>query len=61
MPDVSVLRVRLYGEEIGTITHVGAEKTLFAFKDAYVEHSERPTLGLHFKDAFGQLITDFRL
>ena len=60
MPDVSVLRVRLYGEEIGTITYVGAEKTLFAFNDAYVEDSERPTLGLHFKDAFGELITDFR-
>ncbi len=60
MPDVSVLRVRLYGEDIGTITYVGAEKTLFAFNDAYVEDSDRPTLGLHFKDAFGELITDFR-
>lgn len=60
MPDVSVLRVRLYGEDVGTITHVGAEKTLFAFNDAYVEETERPTLSLHFKDEFGELITDFR-
>ena len=60
MPDVSVLRVRLYGKEIGSITYVGAERTLFAFNDAYIEESERPTLGLHFKDAFGELITDFR-
>ncbi|UJW76040.1 type II toxin-antitoxin system HipA family toxin [Rhizobium sp. SL42] len=60
MPDVSVLSVRLYGEEIGTITYVGAEKTLFAFSDAYVENPERPTLGLQFKDGFGELITDFR-
>ncbi|MDD7911998.1 type II toxin-antitoxin system HipA family toxin [Pseudovibrio exalbescens] len=60
MPDVSVLSVRLYGEEIGTITHVGAEKTLFALNDAYVENHERPTLGLQFKDEFGDLITDFR-
>jgi serine/threonine-protein kinase HipA len=60
MPDVSVLSVRLYGEEIGTITYVGAEKTLFAFNDAYVENQARPTLGLQFKDGFGELITDFR-
>lgn len=60
MPDVSVLSVRLYGEEIGTITHVGAEKTLFAFNDAYVENPERPTLSLQFKNGFGELITDFR-
>ncbi|MEX4009947.1 type II toxin-antitoxin system HipA family toxin [Neoaquamicrobium sediminum] len=60
MPDVSVLSVRLYGEEIGTITHVGNEKTLFAFNDAYIENCERPTLGLQFKDSLGDLITDFR-
>ncbi len=60
MPDVSVLSVRLYGKEIGTITHVGNEKTLFAFNDAYIENRERPTLGLQFKDSLGDLITDFR-
>lgn len=60
MPDVSVLSVRLYGEEIGTITYVGNEKTLCAFNDAYVENRERPTLGLQFKDSLGDLITDFR-
>ncbi|MGQ2905821.1 MAG: type II toxin-antitoxin system HipA family toxin [Neoaquamicrobium sediminum] len=60
MPDVSVLSVRLYGKEIGTITYVGNEKTLFAFNDAYIENRERPTLGLQFKDSLGDLITDFR-
>lgn len=60
MPDVSVLSVRLYGKEIGTITHVGNEKTLFAFNDAYIENRERPTLGLQFVDSLGDLITDFR-
>lgn len=60
MPDVSVLSVRLYGEEIGTITYVRNEKTLFAFNDAYIENRERPTLGLQFKDSLGDLITDFR-
>lgn len=60
MPDVSVLSVRLYGKEIGTVTHVGNEKTLFAFNDAYIENRERPTLGLQFVDSLGDLITDFR-
>ncbi|WP_345787903.1 type II toxin-antitoxin system HipA family toxin [Agrobacterium pusense] len=60
MPDISVLSVRLYGEEIGTITYVGAEKTLFAFNDAYAENPNRPMLGLQFKDGFGELITDFQ-
>ncbi|KND19388.1 kinase [Pannonibacter phragmitetus] len=60
MPDVSVLSVRLHGDEIGTITYVGAEKTLFAFNDAYAENRERPALGLQFKDSLGGLITDFR-
>ncbi|MFL0694482.1 MAG: type II toxin-antitoxin system HipA family toxin [Agrobacterium tumefaciens] len=60
MPDLSVLSVRLYGEDIGTITYVGTEKTLFAFNDAYVENRDRRTLGLQFKDSLGDLITDFR-
>jgi serine/threonine-protein kinase HipA len=60
MPDLSVLSVRLYGEDIGTITYVGTEKTLFAFNDAYVENRDRPILGLQFKDSLGDLITDFR-
>lgn len=60
MPDVSVLTVRLYDQEIGTITHVGGEKTLFAFSDAYINDPDRPTLGLRFKDQFGELLTDFR-
>lgn len=60
MPDVSVLTVRLYDQEIGTITYVGGERTLFAFNEAYVGNPDRPTLGLRFKDQFGELLTDFR-
>lgn len=60
MPDVSVLNVQLYGEPVGTLTHVGGELTLFAFNDAYIADNNRPTLGLAFKDAFGELITAFR-
>nr|WP_189637068.1 MULTISPECIES: type II toxin-antitoxin system HipA family toxin [unclassified Rhizobium] len=61
MADVSVLSVRLFGEEIGTITYIGSERTLFAFTDAYIENAARPTLGLRFKDRLGDLLTDFRL
>lgn len=58
MPDVSVLNINLYGETIGTLTHVGDERSIFAFTDAYIENAHRPTLSLSFKDSFGNLITD---
>lgn len=60
MTDVSVLAVRLYDQEIGTLTYVGGERTLFTFNEAYIHHNKRPTLGLRFKDQFGELLTDFR-
>ena len=60
MADVSVLDVLLYDEPIGTLTHVGGERTLFAFNDAYIEDETRPVLGLGFKDQLGELITEFR-
>ena len=59
MADVSTLIVRLYDEPIATLTHVGGERTLFAFNEAYIHDPSRPTLSLSFKDAFGQLLTDF--
>lgn len=60
MTDVAVLEVALHGEPIGTLTHVGGERTLFAFDDAYIDNPDRPTLGLSFKDEFGGLLTEFR-
>ena len=60
MADVSVLEVRLYGEQIGTLTNVGGDRTIFAFTDEYIDASVRPTLGLGFKDEFGTLLTEFR-
>lgn len=60
MADVSVLEVLLYGKPVGTLTHVGGDRTLFAFNDAYIADTHRPVLGLGFKDAFGELITAFR-
>lgn len=60
MSDVSVLDVRLYDEPIATLTHIGGDRTLFAFNDAYIQDNNRPVLGLGFKDQFGELITEFR-
>lgn len=57
---VSVLNVNLYGEPIGTLTNLGGDRTIFAFTDEYIADPDRPTLGLAFKDEFGELYTDFR-
>ena len=58
--NVSTLNVLLYGEPIGTITHVGHDRTLFAFTDDYISNDARPVLSLGFKDSLGGLITDFK-
>ena len=58
MADVSVLNVNLYGEPIGTLAHVGGDRTFFSFTDDYIADENRPTLGLAFKDQYGQLITE---
>lgn len=60
MANVSVLNVNLHGETIGTLTNVGGDRTLFAFTDDYIENPDRATLGLSFKDQFGELRTEFR-
>lgn len=57
---VSTLNVLLYGEAIATITHVGNDRTLFAFNEAYANDEKRPVLSLGFKDALGGLITQFK-
>ena len=60
MSNVSVLNVNLYGEPVGTLTNFGGDRTIFAFTDEYTADPDRPTLGLAFKDEFGELYTDFR-
>ena len=57
---VSTLNVKLYGDVIGTITHVGHDKTLFAFTEDYIADASRATLSLGFKDQLGELITDHK-
>ena len=59
MNDLSVLEIRLYGKPIGSLTRFGGDRALFAFSEAYMEDPMRPTLGLAFKTAFGELIADF--
>lgn len=60
MPDVSILNILLYGEPIATLSRVAGDRTLFAFNESYIAAQNRPTLGLAFKDSFGELITDFK-
>lgn len=60
MSSVFVLNVNLHGEPIGTLTNLGGDRTIFAFTDEYIADLDRPTLGLTFKDEFGELYTDFR-
>lgn len=60
MPDVSVLDVRLYGEPVGTLTHLQGDRTIFAFNEDYVANPDRPTLSLSFRDDLGGLITKIR-
>lgn len=55
----SILSVRLHGKQIGTLTHLGGDRMLFAFDEAYLKDSERATLSLGFKDAYGALTTEF--
>jgi len=57
---VSVLEVNLHGDPVGTLTDLGGDRTIFTFADDHVANVGRPTLGLAFKDEFGELRTDFR-
>lgn len=59
MSDVSILEVLLHGKRIGTLTHIGADRSLFAFTQDYINDPGRPLLGLGFKDSPGQLMTNF--
>ena len=57
MSDVSLLDVELHGRQVGTLTRLADDRVLFSFSNGYVEHVNRPTLSLSFKDQYGGLIT----
>lgn len=50
------LEVLLHGKIIGRITHLGGDRTIFAFDDAYADDPERSTLSLSFRNDLGELI-----
>ena len=60
MADLTMIEVRLHGRSIGTLTRMAGDRVLFTFHESYISDSDRPTLGLSFKDVHGGLITDFR-
>lgn len=61
MADLSVLNVLLHGHQIGTLTRLSDDRTVFAFTEDYIEDANRPTLSLSFKaKTTGELITDIR-
>ncbi|RRH72079.1 type II toxin-antitoxin system HipA family toxin [Falsigemmobacter faecalis] len=60
MPEVSVLKVSLGNENVGTLTWLGGEKSVFSFTEDYINNADRSVLSLSFKDIHGDLITDHR-
>lgn len=60
MPDIAVLTVLLHDQQIGTLTLLPGDRTLFSFEQEYIDNAQRPTLSLSFKDLYGELITDVR-
>ena len=58
MPDLDILEVRLQGDPAGTLTRLGRDRIVFGFDNGYLDDTERPTLGLSFRDAFGRVATD---
>ena len=58
--DLAVLDVRLHDRVVGTITRLPDDRNLFVFDTAYADDPNRATLSLSFKDAFGELLKEFR-
>ena len=53
---LNALEVKLYGERIGVITRLGADRYLFSFEQSYIDDRNRPTLSLSFKGRQGGLV-----
>ena len=51
------LAVLLHGKRIGVINRLSGDRYLFAFDEAYVEDTNRPTLSLSYKGATGLVTT----
>jgi serine/threonine-protein kinase HipA len=59
-PKLSALAVHLHGRQIGVITRLVGERSLFAFEQDYVDDRQRPALSLSFKGTGGGLVTSVR-
>ena len=53
----AALAVLLHGKRIGVINRLPGDRYLFAFDEAYVEDTNRPTLSLSYKGATGLVTT----
>ena len=53
----AALAVLLHGKRIGVINRLSGDRYLFAFDEAYVEDTNRPTLSLSYKGASGLVMT----
>lgn len=52
-PEVQFLQVSLSGTEVGVLSRLPGDNTLFTFADAYAADAMRPTLSLSYKTASG--------
>jgi len=57
---IIVLKVLLYDQPIGLLTHLPGDRNSFTFDEEYIENTNRPTLSLSFKDKVGNLITEIK-
>lgn len=60
MSKITLLDVLIDDTQVGTITHIPGDQTLFAFNERYIENEGRPTLSLSYKDPYGGLVTESR-
>jgi serine/threonine-protein kinase HipA len=55
-----ILQVFLHQRQVGTLTLLAGDQTVFAFDESYLHDPLRPTLSLSFKAPLGDLITDIK-
>lgn len=55
-----ILQVFLHQRQVGTLTLLAGDQTVFAFDERYIHDPLRPTLSLSFKAPLGDLITDIK-
>lgn len=50
------LKVLLHGKDIGVMTLLPGDQSIFSFDQSYIDNTQRPTLSLSFQNIFGDLI-----